>query len=463
MALILQIVVLLLILVGLITIIMSIKTWHWAQMVLVLGIFFMAIATLFLGMETFRIHRNIRKVIPAKEKQLAELEEENRALQFGTRSEDPAVMRLINSEAWGGESPFDAEAEGRLPGMQVWINRLQDLARARGRVWRNAMPTGFDQKTGRVAVTIAPNQPATPVDPDLAAADAAADPAAPAPAPAAPQGHGLKVDTIVYAFENGAPNPAAPDQGAQYLGDFKVVDANETAVVLEPVQALNPFTGGRLVKSIQAKKSWSLYELMPIDKHELFAGLDEAAKKALLPAGTVNEYVRQGTPAQPDDDDYHKAAFDEAGNQIGSDDAKSDPSKVFEWRYDRPLRDYGYLFPELMRERVVMQADIAAIKQQIADLETAHANAKKLQAHRTAEKDALGEDLKLMERDRDFIKNLLATINSQIANARTQVADLLKQNTAGAQTLINDELAALREIDQRSPAPAGSSLLNVVQ
>ena len=183
MALILQIVVLLLILVGLITIIMSIKTWHWAQMVLVLGIFFMAIATLFLGMETFRIHRNIRKVIPAKEKQLAELEEENRALQFGTRSEDPAVMRLINSEAWGGESPFDAEAEGRLPGMQVWINRLQDLARARGRVWRNAMPTGFDQKTGRVAVTIALNQPATPVDPDLAAADAAADPAAPAPRP----------------------------------------------------------------------------------------------------------------------------------------------------------------------------------------------------------------------------------------------------------------------------------------
>ena len=49
---------------------------------------------------------------------------------------------------------------------------------------------------------------------------------------------------------------------------------------------------------------------------------------------------------------------------------------------------------------------------------------------------------------------------SQIANAKSQVSDLLKQNAAGAQTLINDQLAQLREIDQRSPAPAERSLLN---
>jgi hypothetical protein len=454
-ALVLQIAVLLLILIGLITIIMSIKNWHWAQMVLALGILFMAIATLFLGMETFRIHRNIRKAIPGKEKQLAELEEENRALQHGARAEDAAVMRIVNSETFGGEMPFDAEAEGRMPGVQVWINRLQDLARARGRVWRNAVPNGFDQKTGRVAVTIAPAQQAAPIDPDLAAAEPA-DPAAPAPPAAAPQSHGLTVDAIVYAFENGAPNPAAPDQGAQYLGEFKVVEANDVGVILEPVQALNQFTGNRLIKSIQAKKSWSLYELMPADKHELFAGLDEAAKRALLPAATVTEYIRQGTAAQPDDDEFHIANFDEDGNRLGPDDK----AKAVEKRYDRPLRDYGYLFPELMRERVVMEADVAALKQQIADLETAHANAKKLQAHRTAEKTSLQQDLKFMERDLDFITKLLATINSQIANARSQVTDLLQRNALGAETLINNQLAELQEIDQRSPAPAQRSLLN---
>ena len=457
MALVLQIVVLLVVLIGLITIIMSIKNWHWAQMVLVLSIFFMSLATLFLGMETFRIHRNIRKAIPGLEKKIADLDEENRALQFGARSEDPAVMRIWTAEIFGGEPPYDAEAEGRMLSTTAWTTQLQDLARARGRVWRNAIPGAFNQKTNQVAVTIAPPQQAAPVDPDLAAAEPPADPAAAPAAAAAPQGHGLTVDAIVYAFENGDPNPAAPDQGAQYIGEFKVVQANDLGVILEPVQALDQFTGNRLVKSIQAKKSWSLYELMPADSHELFAKLDEAAKQSLLPAATLNEYLRQGTPAQPDDDKYHRAGFDEAGNQVGPDD---DQSKIVEWRYDRPLRDYGYLFPELLRERVVMQADVAALKQQIADLATAQANAKKLEAHRTTEQTALQQDLKYMERDLMFVKKLLATINSQIGNAKSQVSDLLTANASMAQSLIDKQLAELKTIDERSPAPAANSLLS---
>lgn len=455
MALILQIVVLLLVLVGLITIIMSIKNWHWAQMLLLLGIFFMSLATLYLGMETFRINRNIRKVLPAKEKQLAELKADVNALRRGVISSDPAVMRVFNSPTFNGEVPYDAEAEGRMPSLSVWTTRLQDLARARGKVWRNALPTGIDAKTGQVAVTIAPAQVAPAVDPDVAAASGEA----PAAAPAAPQGHGLPEGAIIYAFENGAPNPAAPDQGAQYIGEFKVAKANETAVILEPVQALNPFTGNRIVKSIQAKKTWSLYELMPADNHALFAALDEAALKSLLPAVSVNEYVRQGTPATPDDDEYHRATFDEAGNEIGPDDAKADPSKVVKTLYNRPLRDYSYLFPEMMRERSVMEADIAELKAQIADLVAAQASSKKLEALRTKEKGEVSEDLKHMQRDLAFIKGLLAKINSQIANGRAQVDNLLKQNADGARTLIEEQLAELQQIDETAPAPAQRSLL----
>ncbi|BBO36338.1 hypothetical protein [Lacipirellula parvula] len=460
MALILQIVVLLVVLVGLITIIMSIKNWHWAQMLLLLSIFFMSLATFYLGLETFRLNRNIRKNIITKEKQLADLQADVRALQRGTISSDPAVMRVFNSEKFAGEVPYDAEVEGRMPSLAVWTTRLQDLARARGKVWRNATPTAI-QQTGQVTVTIAPAQLAPAVDPDIA------DPSAEAPAaaaPAAPQGHGLPVGAIVYAFENGAPNPAAPDQGAQYIGEFKVAQATENAVVLEPVQAITPFIGNRILKSIQTKKTWSLYELMPADNHALFAGLDEAALKALLPASTVNEYIRQGTPAKPDDDEYHRAAFDAAapeGNQIGPDDAKADPSKVVEWRYDRPLRDYSYLFPDMMRERSVMEADIAELKQQIADLDAAQASAKKLEALRTKERTEVSADLKNMERDLAFIKNLRAKINSQIANGRAQIENLLKQNADGARTLIAEKLAELQEIDRQSPAPAPRSLLNL--
>lgn len=447
MSLVIQIVVVLMVLVGLITIIMTIKHWHWAQMLLVLGIFFMSIATLVLGLETFRIHRNIRKNLPNKEKQLATLEAENDALLHGTRGSDPIINTIFAEGV-----PFDAEAEGRMPGMSVWITRLQDLARARGRVWRNAIPSGFDQKTGRVAVAIL--QPAPPaVDPDLA------DPAAAPAAAPAPKPSGLTVDTLVYAFENGAPNPAAPDQGKQFIGQFKVVESTDVGVILEPVQALNQFTGNRLLKSIQSKTPWSLYELMPADSHELFAGLDEQTLKSLLPASTVEEYLRQGTPAQPNDDDFHKAGFDEAKNRVGPDDA----AKAVEWRYDRQLRDYGYLFAELLRRRVVMEADVAALKQQNADLAAAQVNAKKLEAHRTAEKAALAEDLGHMQNDLKFITNLLATIDSQIANARGQANTLLQQNAAEAQTFISQQLAELEALDERSPAPTGNnSLLNAV-
>jgi hypothetical protein len=455
-ALILQIVVLLVVLVGLITIIMSIKNWHWAQMLLLLGIFFMSLATLYLGLETFRLNRNIRKNINAKEEQLAILKADVNALRRGAISSDPAVMRVFNSPTFNGETPYDPEAEGRMPSLSVWTTRLQDLARARGKVWRNALPTAV-QQTGAVTVTIAPAQLAPAVDPDVAAASGEAPAAAVA---AAPQGHGLPVGAIVYAFENGAPNPAAPDQGAQYIGEFKVAQATETAVVLEPVQAITTLIGNRILKSIKTKTTWSLYELMPADNHPLFAGLDEAALKGLLPAVTVNEYLRQGTPATPDDDEYHLALFDEAGNEIGPDDAKADPSKVVKKLYNRPLRDYSYLFPEMMRERSVMEADIAELQAQIADLKAARTSAQQLEKLREQEKVEVSADLKNMERDLAFIKNLLAKINSQIANGRAQVDNLLKQNAVGARTLIEEQLAELQQIDERAPAPARNSILS---
>jgi hypothetical protein len=317
-----------------------------------------------------------------------------------------------------------------MPGMEFWVKQFQALARARGRVWRDAVPGPFDQPKGRLAIVV-PN----------------------------PKPHGLAVGAIVYAFEQGLPNPAAPDKGSQYIGEFKVVEANEAGVFVEPVQRLDGFTGKRLLASLQQKKLWSLYELIPADSHELFAGMTEEQLKALLPAGTVNEYLRQGTPAQPDDDDYHRAGFDEAGQQLGPDDK----AKAVTWRYDRPLRDYSYLFPELQRERVLMLADIAGLKEDIAALVAALESANELKTYRTAEIADLKEDQQHMERDLAFIKKLLATINSQVANAQGQVDALLKQNAEKAQQLITEQLAALQAIDQASPAPERRSLLQRIE
>ena len=61
---------------------------------------------------------------------------------------------------------------------------------------------------------------------------------------------------------------------------------------------------------------WSMYETMPVDQLELFAGLSEEQLEKLLPEASVEEYIRQGTPAGPDDDEWHVIGFDADDNQV---------------------------------------------------------------------------------------------------------------------------------------------------
>jgi hypothetical protein len=415
--LIFQIVVALVVLVGLITIIMSIKNWHWAQMVLVLSLFFSSIAVLVLGLEVFRIHRNLRKGMPKLEQDIADLEKENRALERGTRDEQLA------SRIFPDGLPFNMEAEGRMPAMDVWKQRLQVQGRQRGRVWAGATPAGrVDAATGQVAVAI------------------------PAPKP-----HGLAQDAIVYVFEQGPANPGRPDQPAQYLGEFRVTAVTENGVTLQSVPGLDQRTGERLARSAATRGAvWKLYETMPMDNHEHFAGLNEQQLRQLVPAASLPEYLRHGTKATPDDDERHRAGFDDEGKRVGPDAA----ANATEWRYDRQMRDYAYLFAELTRQRVVLLAQRAGLIEDNARLKAAHESALKLTAHRQQEIKALGTDLKYMKRDRQVIEKFLATLTQQLANARRLVANLIQENAQLAQNLVESQLAQLRTITAAAPAPA---------
>jgi len=422
--LIFTIVVGLVVLVGLITIIMSIKNWHWAQMLLVLSLFFASIAVLVLGLEVFRIHRTYRKGMPALEKQIADVEAENQALERGTRDE------LLASRIFPDGLPFNMETEGRMPAMDVWKQRLQVQARQRGRVWAGVKPAGrVDAATGQVPVVI------------------------PAPRP-----HGLTEDAIVYVFEQGPPNPAKPEQPAQYLGEFRVTAATENGVTLKSVQGLDNRTGGRLDRSAANPGAvWKLYETMPMDSHEHFAGLNEPQLRLVAPAASLPEYVRHGTKATPDDDERHRAGYDEEGKRVGPDDA----ARATEWRYDRQLRDYAYLFAELTRQRVVLLAQRAGLIEDNARLKAANESALKLSAHRQQEIAALKEDLEHMKRDRQVIENLLATVRQQLSRARELVVNLIQDNAQLAQNLIESQLAQLRTITAATPAPVTPTAVGI--
>jgi hypothetical protein len=266
----------------------------------------------------------------------------------------------------------------------------------------------------------------------------------------APKPHGLQKDSIVYAFEQ-APAGAPPNQKGQYLGEFRVTEVSDAGAVLKSVQGLDQRTAARLEASARSNRTWKLYEKMPLDSHELFAGLTPEQLKQLLPASTVNEYIRQGTPATPDDDENHRAGYDDHGERVGP----NDKDKAVKWVYDRPLRDYAYLFTEFARERAQMAARIAGLKEDNARLEEARQSALRLAEERKAQIQALSSDLGNMKRDRQAIEQLRSTVSAQLTNARTQRDELIKKNAKNAQKFVNTQLTQLREITAATAAAAG--------
>lgn len=403
------------VLTGLIATIMSVKGWHWAQMLLLLGVFLFSFTSLLLGLEVFRIHQKIRSKLPALAEKTAN---ENAKIEALTLGGDASLAKYLPAEV----QPL-VEAEGRVPGLNVWTRRLQDVERDRGAVWRGVTPSGpVDPATGRLPVTIP-----------------------------APQPHGLAKNAIVYAFEQGEPNAATPQDGSQYLGEFRVVDVRPEGATLESVFKLDNRTGNRIVAS---QKPWELYERMPADKHELFAGQPEEKLREWLPAGSVDQYIRDGQTATADDE-AHRVGYDEAGQRLGADDA----AKAVKWLYERPLKYYAYLFAAANRELIELYAERTALVEDGKKLAIAHEIAKKLGELRMEEQKGLTGDLGHMKNDRAAIEAQLATVTRILAAFKTEMTQKESDVVRMAAELRDRQLEQLRVIDASAPAPAQGSLL----
>jgi len=393
MTLIVQIVLGLAILVGLVTIIMSSKNWHWSQLVLVLFIFFSAIGVLFLGAEVLRIHKNLRAGIPRLESQITSVEQQIADLRDGT---------------------------GDTPGIMELEHQLGILSRERGRVWRGVLPAGQVSPQGQVAVKIEKPQP-----------------------------HGLEQDAIIYAFQAGEPNLSDPAAGAEFLGEFRVSEVSDDGVTLDPVLLIH-----NVQRIAEADGPWSLYETMPIDRHRLFAAFTPEQLQNMLPAASVEEYVRHGTPAEPDDDQWHVIGLDENGQRVGPENMDQAVKKL----YDRTLRDYAFLFGELAVEKVETIAKAAAIAQDIEKLKIALASAEETGQFRQQQIDATNKDLSAMKADLAAIQEHRDAVVSQLEHFRDSITAYREANTALARQLTEQQMGMVRYINQSAPAPPASLL-----
>ena len=422
MALYIQILLLILVLAAFVFAFLGARTWHWGHVIVVLGIFLSTLGFFLLAAETLRINAIYRSQINQLERDLADVKARNEALLKGT--EDPNIIAQLRND----EPPvLVAEDAESMPSLADLDHELLLATRVRGPVWRNVAPAGIDPQTGAVQINI------------------------PSPVPA-----GVKPETVVFVFEEGpAPLPAAEGQarGAQYLGEFRVSAAAGQEATLLPAMPMDEFERARLAAS---RGPWVIYETMPADRHEVFSAMSEEELKQKVPAQSVEEYLRHGKEAGPDDPEERKVGFDADGNRLPADQL-GEAAKVV---YQRRLRDYATQFDELARRRIVMTADIEAVKKDIERLLAALDSAKKLQAFRQDEIQRLGTDLAGVTKERQAIEQHLAQVERQLARVRELLDAALKRNSELA-----DELAArqLRSGRAVSPAPpTGPLALDIV-
>jgi hypothetical protein len=289
-----------------------------------------------------------------------------------------------------------AQGVASLKGLKA---QLADAIAGRGRVWYGAAAGQVDPNTGAVTVTI--DQP---------------DP------------HRIDPTKLLYAFDD-----TEFADGGRYLGEFRVTQAadGQQAVTIEPTLAPSAREKQKLIAA--SGRNWSLFETMPLDRRDLFAGLsDEEIQRMLPPApqqeagetpeqfqqrvdahkALVDEFLRDGDeprPGDPDDRIYIEVQFtknDQSAvdalarlripdeQKISPDVLKTGASYEFEKviaeqliaaeiarevgrKYRRPLRDFVQVIREFKRQEPILLDRIAAATQDVAYMQAAVADAQK--------------------------------------------------------------------------------------
>jgi hypothetical protein len=412
---IIHIVLLILLLASFVFAYFSSRTWHWGYVLVVLGIFLSSVLFFILAAETLRMNGVLRKRANDTQRQLDEKLAQNDALKNGT-TDVTLVNQLRNLEVRMKE-----EAES-VPSLAQLDHELLLATRNRGRVWWNVTPTNVNPQTGAVQVGIARPQPA-----------------------------GIRPETVVVLFEAGEPQMGGQEgapRGKQYLGEFRVTAADAQTATLEPVLPLDDFEKRRLTSS---QPPWTMYDTMPADRHQIFAAMSEDELKQKLPPQTVNEYIRHGKDAGPDDEPIRQAGFDETGKRLPPDQLAQAAKKL----YQRRLRDYAVEFDELAQRKLELLVDIDGIRKDNERLATALESAKKLQAFREDEARRLNTDLAGITKERQAVEQHLAQLRRRIDRGRKLLEETLRNNAARAQ-----QLTAIPSASPGSdtPAPASASL-----
>lgn len=303
-----------------------------------------------------------------------------------------AEARRASAEALDG-------ANGRLGIRRARIELHKQLIN-RGRVWRNCTPQKANAQTGEAAVVIEKPQP-----------------------------HGLTAKTVLYIFDAND-----VEKGGRYLGEFSVSAVAEKQIGLQPTHKMSE----RQLQQLGASRGpWNLYDVMPIDSHDAFAGKSPEDLRKLLVEESVAEHARDGKKADPSDP---AECVDKKGN------------------YVRPLRDYQAMFGRYYRElarNAELEGVVARAKKSLA---AAEANIKRSMEASQTTIEAAKTELAAATAQRDAVAGHRKQLEENLAAAKQWIEQTLASNRVMAKEITKLQLEASRRIDLRTRSMAQAQL-----
>ena len=237
---------------------------------------------------------------------------------------------------------------------------------------------------------------------------------------------------MLYAFEQ-----TDVQKKGQYLGEFRVSSVADKKITLTPTGKLSDREVARLAKLAKprTKGPWVLYEMLPRDSHELFAGLSDEQLKAMLPAASLPEYLKDGKPAAQDDP----------------------KERVQGGKYVRQLRDFDVLLAAAKMHRILLDDSIEAGKKDKQLVDDALADAREQEEACKKDIAAATKVLKKANRQRDEVAGYRERLEKKLAAIEALVARLTATNQAMAGRMAKYQLQAAERIDARTRAMAQSA------
>lgn len=245
-----------------------------------------------------------------------------------------------------------------------------------------------------------------------------------------PVPHNVAEKTVLYAIEE---RPAEGDPSGVYLGEFRVTAVADREVVLQPTMLLTQREKQRLS---QSQGTWTLYQVMPVDRPRSFVGLDEARLNELLRGVTdearradiVQQYVRDGQAAQ---------AGEEA--PVGM--------TIVENTLRRNLRDYASIFQDLHGRTIDLDDRIVRANSDLASLTKTVQRAQAEVAERDGQIRDLNAELTESRGEEQLATTQAQAVADRVAELERQLAQMVaaSQRLAAEWTALQTEQAAAIE------------------